>query len=86
MDVTSSGMTIGATSTQETPPSVPATTFAVPRAQGDDVRLLARRFAADRCGYPKHTRRRRLTPRELFEGVVRLDRDGRSGTEWRGQR
>lgn len=28
--VTSSGMTMGATSTQETPPATPATTFAVP--------------------------------------------------------
>jgi hypothetical protein len=28
--VTSSGMNVGATSTQETPPSAPATTFAAP--------------------------------------------------------
>jgi hypothetical protein len=28
--VTGSGMTVGVTSTQETPPSAPATTFAVP--------------------------------------------------------
>lgn len=28
--VTGSGMTVGATSTQETPPSAPATTFAAP--------------------------------------------------------
>jgi hypothetical protein len=28
--ITSSGMSVGATSTQETPPSAPATTFAAP--------------------------------------------------------
>ena len=62
--VTGSGMTMGATSTQETPPAAPETSVAVPAVKAEPFGGSGRsggRFTSDRFGYPKQRRGRPST-------------------------